>query len=443
MKKMLAMTVVLAVCFSILAGCGKVENKGNETTVKSNDQTESQKVETTAVKQEPLTIKLLHFWPGNGKDAVEKTIVADFMKKYDYITVEIENPSVASYYEVLTTKLNTGDMPDVFSGHPGGTMFTYYDGGVTMDLSDRSWVNDLTDGAKRDVTYGGKIQMLPVNSPTMAMAYNKKMFSDLGVKVPDSYAEFIDICDKAKAKGILPMAMGGDGWLYALSIMSVPYIYAKDIDFDQKVNEGKAVFNNDDWKKIFTRVLVEWQQKGYIPKDHLKMDRTTTMLNEFVSGKAAMFFMGAWDVAGIRAAADKDFQLGLFPFPSDNAGGSCVLAATGEGLAAYAKTEQKDAALKFIDYFATKEVDKLFCEAVGSMSVIKGVVANIDPAFNDLIPYIEKNPTHGFINSGWPAEVNAMMGEEIEKVIIGDKTVDQILQTMQDKWREIIDSKKK
>ena len=52
----------------------------------------------------------------------------------------------------------------------------------------------------------------------LTVFYNKDLFEQAGVTVPATYDEFLKACDTLKAKGITPIAMGGQE--------ATPYMFA-------------------------------------------------------------------------------------------------------------------------------------------------------------------------------------------------------------------------
>lgn len=432
-KKLCIFMSLILISVSVFTACSK--NEQPETSSSSTVAPSTQQAQPTEAPKKEVTLKYSYMWPI--VDEMQK-IIDNFTKENPNIKVEPENIAVGQYYDVVKTRMAAGEFPDVYAGWPGGSMVPFIQGGYCADLSSQPWVSEITVGAKRDVSYEGKVVMFPTSISVMCVGYNKKIFNDLGVKVPETYTEFLDICEKAKAKNIMPIATGSkdnSGYIFPAWVMAVTEVYSKNPDFDKQVGEGKESMNNEKWNKIFDRFM-DWYKKGYIPANQLGVDRGTVCLNDFVSGKAAMYFMGSWDFPSIRKAAGTDFELGLFPFPGDTAGESAVLSATDTALAVNDKSESKEEAIQFVNYFAKPEVNQQFNMAVKNYSTLKGVEVDIDPAAKDLVPYMAKNPTWGFINAGWPDGVFDVLGKTMQEVIAGKKTVKEALEETNKKWIE-------
>lgn len=400
----------------LLAGC---KSSGSGTTNSKNSVAES----------ETANITFMHFWP---KDKELQEVINDFMDKNPNITVEVENSSVANHYTTLNTRIASGSTPDVFTGWPGPSMKPYIDSGICKDLSSLEITSQFKNSAIKTVTYNGKVLQMPVNIAIMGVLYNKKVFSEVGVSVPKTYAEFEAVCEKIKAKGITPLMFGSDLMLFVSSIMSVSEVYSKNPDFDSMVSEGKEKFNNATWEKIFRRICIEWPAKGYIPDNTLSIDRLTYGLSAFVKGKAAMMSIGSWDLPIVREISP-DAELGMFPFPADKEEDTTLLAAAGEAFSVSANSKYPSAAEKLLNYLSSDEANKKICMAINSYSAKKSVQLSFDKAADEVLPYLDKPNTYGFMK--WPLAVQNQLSQ-MGDVMTGRKDLKAVLDHLQDIWME-------
>jgi len=71
----------------------------------------------------------------------------------------------------------------------------------------------LGDRPMYDVgTVGGKLYSLPNSVNTYGVFYSKKVLQRLGVPVPTSFAQLVEVMDKAKAAGMYASVTGNKGW---------------------------------------------------------------------------------------------------------------------------------------------------------------------------------------------------------------------------------------
>ncbi|MFI8170861.1 ABC transporter substrate-binding protein [Streptomyces sp. NPDC085931] len=165
--------------------------------------------------------------------------------------------------------------------------------------------------------YGGKLLVLPYEYNIEGVFYNKKIFADHGLKVPGSWDELTKAAAKLQAKGVQPFsASGQQGW--PLTRLISGYLYRSlGPDALQKVADGKAKLTDPEYVKAAEEIAA-LGKKGYFGKGVGSIDYDTAM-NQFLTGKAAMFYMGSWALANIsdskqnKVGAD---NVGFMPFPA-------------------------------------------------------------------------------------------------------------------------------
>ncbi|MFE6331947.1 ABC transporter substrate-binding protein [Streptomyces sp. NPDC057806] len=165
--------------------------------------------------------------------------------------------------------------------------------------------------------YGGKLQVLPYEYNIEGIFYNKELFEKHGLEVPGTWEELTAAAAKLEAKGVQPFsASGQQGW--PLTRLISGYLYRSlGPDALQKVADGTAKLTDPEYVKAAEEVA-ELGKKGYFGKGVGSIDYDTAM-NQFLTGEAAMFYMGSWALANI--ADDKQNKVGaenvgFMPFPA-------------------------------------------------------------------------------------------------------------------------------
>jgi raffinose/stachyose/melibiose transport system substrate-binding protein len=122
------------------------------------------------------------------------------------------------YFNVLKTKLNSGEATDIFGGQSGKTdLVVNYDVEKNaVDLSAEPWTKTEDPQVLDQSTVNGKIYGLTVWNTlgtTWVVNYNKDIFSKLNLAVPTTYADLKSACAKIKATGVTPIYEPmADGW---------------------------------------------------------------------------------------------------------------------------------------------------------------------------------------------------------------------------------------
>jgi raffinose/stachyose/melibiose transport system substrate-binding protein len=125
------------------------------------------------------------------------------------------------YFNVLQTKLNTGEAPDIFGGQSGKTdLRINYDITKTgVDLSDEEWVARQDPLVTEQVSLDGKVYGMTLfdTQAVWIIVYNKDIFADLELSVPTTYDELKAVCQALLDAGITPIYEPiSDGWHHVL-----------------------------------------------------------------------------------------------------------------------------------------------------------------------------------------------------------------------------------
>lgn len=147
----------------------------------------------------------------------EMALAKQFTEKTG-ITVDYQVIPSDQYFNVLKTKLNSGEGPDLFGGQSGKTdLVVNYDVEKNaVDLSGEPWVKTEDPQVLDQSTVNGKVYGQTVWNTlgtTWVMNYNKDIFTKLNLTVPTTFAELKSACEKIKATGVTPIYEPmADGW---------------------------------------------------------------------------------------------------------------------------------------------------------------------------------------------------------------------------------------
>ena len=158
--------------------------------------------------------------------ATAEGLKAAFEAENPDIKIEIEtHPGGSEGDNLVKTRLATGDMPDVFR-YNAGSLFRALNPPETMlDLSNEAFETNVIDSFKPVVSVDGKVYGVPEEAAMGGgVLYNKKIYADLGLSVPKSWAEFMANNAKIKAAGKAPVIQTfGDTWTSQLFVLADYY----------------------------------------------------------------------------------------------------------------------------------------------------------------------------------------------------------------------------
>ncbi|MEO8396101.1 MAG: ABC transporter substrate-binding protein, partial [Chloroflexota bacterium] len=198
------------------------------------------------------------------------------------------------YPNVLTTKLNSGQGPDIFGGQSGVTDLEvqYNVEKNAVDLSDQAWASQEDPLVLAQSTVNGKVYGLTlwdIYGTTWVVNYNKTIFEKYGLSEPKTYAEFQALCQKLLDNGIQPLYEPiSDGWHQVLWFPeNGPRYEQATPGLADQLNANQATFANNSTMLTDLQQLNEMYTAGFMGQNALSdayADRTKTL----ASGDVAM-----------------------------------------------------------------------------------------------------------------------------------------------------------
>lgn len=243
------------------------------------------------------------------------------------LPLSIQTVPQASLDQKLQLLAGQGALPAMFAaGNAPATTKTLVQAGdianLQTELTKLGVINDVEPAVISTIKnlYGG-FYVIPDEFNIEGIFYNKKIFSANGISVPTTWDELTADAAKLQAKGIQPFsASGQQGWPITRLISG--YLYRSlGPDALNDIASGKAKLTDPAYVKA-AQAVADLGAKGYFGKGVESIDYNTSV-NTFLTGKAAMLYMGTWVLANISdKTADTvgASNIGFMPFPSVTGG---------------------------------------------------------------------------------------------------------------------------
>lgn len=118
-------------------------------------------------------------------------------------------PNAFSYEQVVRSLLQTKEPPDLVKWGSGYRMRDLARTGALAALDDE-WTSSvskgwLSDAMTADFTYGDHIYGLPLIQGYYVLTFNVSVWDDLGLSKPETWDDFISVCEELKAAGLAPI----------------------------------------------------------------------------------------------------------------------------------------------------------------------------------------------------------------------------------------------
>ena len=263
-------------------------------------------------------VQMLHWWTSGGEAAALNVLKQDLAKEgYAWKDVPVAGGGGEAAMTTLKAMVAAGNPPTA-SQILGYFALDYAEAGKLGDITSlaekEGWDKVVPQALQKFTTTDGKWDAVPVNIHSVNWLWiNKAVMEKIGGTEPKNFDEFIALLDKAKAAGVIPLALGGQPWQEATMFDSV-VASTGGIDFYKKafVDLDEDALTSDTMKKAFDNLakLREYTDPNYAGRD---WNLATAMV---IKGDALVQVMGDWAKGEFRAAnkeAGKDFLCYRFP----------------------------------------------------------------------------------------------------------------------------------
>ncbi|WP_440960171.1 ABC transporter substrate-binding protein [Paenibacillus nitricinens] len=427
--------LTLSILFTGCSSNSTNNSSAKESATPNNTKTLEESKAPEAVKKVKVR---LSYW--NKEDSV-KALLQLFKDKLPDIDVEYQFIDNKTYVDVIKTQLAAGEGPDIIGGViDANTVKT----GYFEDLTER-YASKYYETGTSTATFDNKLYGLPQASWFNGVYYNVDLFAKYDLKVPTTLDEYFQVAEVLKKNGIKPQAIG----LKNPNVAGQSFLGLALNEFIG-TTEGKKW--NDDFGKGNSKMVdalepalttwTEYLKRGVFTKDMLGLEEEQA-IDEFTSGKAAMFQAGPWYMETFKQKAP-DMKIDMFPNLGTKGGPGWMVGGPGVSFGLNAKSKVKDAAYKVLDLLSTPEGQNAYwVDNKGGSSFLKGVTFEMPAEYNGAQEAFKAgNVMYPVNNWGVAGPAFSDLGKGIQEIIAGTKTPRQVLEAVDKKAVELLEKSK-
>ncbi len=263
-------------------------------------------------------VQMLHWWTSGGEAAALNVLKQDLAKEgYAWKDVPVAGGGGDAAMTALKAMVAAGNYPTA-SQMLGYTVLDYAQAGVMGDLTETAkkegWDKSVPAALQKFSVYDGKWVAAPVNVHSVNWLWiNKAVMDKIGGTEPKTFDDLIALLEKAKAAGVVPLALGGQNWQEATMFDSIvestggPEFYKKAMnDLDEEA------LKSDTMKKSFDNLakIIKYVDPNFSGRD---WNLATAMV---IKGDALVQVMGDWakgEFVAAKKMPNKDFLCYRFP----------------------------------------------------------------------------------------------------------------------------------
>jgi len=390
--------------------------------------------------------------PGGGAETIRFTfnkreaigfmtdLVAQFNSSQSDVRVEIDT----SGPDVISASFVRGNPPDLILGNYNYEIARFVQRCTLTDLSDTKAAASVRDDLQPLMDqYGsceGRTSALPYSVMAASVIYNKEIFEQQGLEVPQTWDELLAVCDQLKEAGIDPFyATFKDDWTVGQGWYD--YTIGGSVDtiefFDAMADEGAAVGPDSpvSFEQDFAEPMDRMMQ---LANDYTNEDAASRGYGDgnlaFSKGEAAMYMQGPWAFSEIAKTAP-DLELGTFPLPmTDDPADLGVRVNMDLGAMIPEGSKHQEAAREFLEYLYLPENIEAYNESQLGFTPTKDAPAPDDPRIEGMIEYYENGQIYQGPSVLVPKTIPVM--NYAQAMVLGASTT-STLRTMDADWARI------
>ncbi len=347
------------------------------------------------------TVIMLQYKPEAVK-AFEK-IEKLFNETHDDIQLKIESPNEAM--TVLKTRLIREDYPDIVG--IGGDMnySNFLDADLFEDISDIEVIGEIKSSylkmekelelLPKEGTYA-----LPYVANAAGILYNKDMFEQNGWEIPETWSEFIALCDEIKSSGTTPLYLGYKDTWTCLAPWNALAVGLAPSDVCSSVNAGKTTFAAE-YSEVAEKIKVLLDYAEPNPYAYSYNDACTA----FARGQSAMFPIGSYAVPQILSV-NPDMNIDSFTFPANDKEEDNVLnSGIDLHFSVMKGTKNKEAVYEVLRFLFKDETVQIYLDEQGGVPCKEGDF-ELPEFLSGMEQYIKNDRMSDFHDHHYPSEMS-------------------------------------
>ncbi len=277
------------------------------------------------------------------------------------------NPNFNVEWEVITStsdlwqKLqmyNTANaLPDMFSISNGTLSESMIEQGklanITEILRETGHEGEMADALVDYLTSSdGTLYMFPSGFNSEFFVYRKTVFEKYGLEVPETWEDFLNVCEVLKANGEIPYVMRGADYVQYLRFLSFPTWTTYGREFIIGLVNEDYTYTDSELGAYAGELMKKLGEGGYFVPGYENM-ALTDVVDTFNSGVGVMMYTNSNYVKKLNDQYEKG-EIGFFDVPTvegSSGTGSNMPTHAGKAWGISSETYEKDEEFRsFVDY---------------------------------------------------------------------------------------------
>lgn len=349
MKRIVTLLLIVFMLVGVI-GCTAPENVQLEEPQNQESSEPAENPEPAAPADKEVKLTMGSWRP----DDVEQmnNLLAAYKEVEPNVTIEFQPTNPPDYNATLRLQLDSGTGPDLMYARSYATGLELFEAGYFADCSDIPGVMDNFTASSLAPwqTPDGKMFAVPFAAVSHAVYYNKDIFAKEGLSVPNTWEEFLTLCETLKSKGYTPLANGlADEWdiLETFFLGMLPN-YIGGAEGRMQYEKGEKKLNDEAFLKAYTDIAAV---APYLPQGYEAVTYNDSQVM-FNTQTAVMFIDGSWTLS---VYDDASFNWGIFAIPAPSGSKTAICFHPDMAITMNTATEHPEEAKAFLAWLCIEE----------------------------------------------------------------------------------------
>ena len=384
---------------------------------------------------------VIHYWAQWSENETQAKVLKDAIARFEEKNPDIKvdvNWAGRDVREILRTSIDSGTEIDIVESgfdHIARNLGEEYLMDLTPYMEGTDFEAAISEGmanfAKGFTSDGKSWYYIPAQPFVGTIYYNKAIFEEAGIeKMPATWAEFLDCCQKIKDAGYDPMTIDD---AYIPCLYGTYMAMAKGTDWcTQMMTEKDSTLWDDPTVLQMAKDFAAMQENGYFSSSVGSNVFPAAQNSEFAMGTAAMYYNGSWLPNEVADITGDDFQWGAMFFPAPE-GSAYPYTTYSTGCQFYGVTkgcENPEAAVALLAEFTSQETQQALTDECQCIPVIDGIEL---PENLKCVGELMNESTDAFVwtgaNSSDP-EIQAIINTAFSELIAGDLSPEEFVENV-------------
>lgn len=385
-----------------------------------------------------VTLEFAQWWEPELPDGALRALMDQFEEENPGITVDLLSGPYASTKEQVLAGAAAGTMSDVV-GLDGAWVNDFAKQGSIADLSALMAEDGFDDSQLvSQVQVDGSTYMIPVINFVYPMFTNDDLLGQAGVSAPPSTrSEFADAAEAVTALGdntygwVLPLSLEAPNGVQN-DVMS--WVWASG---GSMLDDGQPALTDNPDVTSGVQFVAELWDDGVIAPGSFTM-KEQDKVEEFSNGRVGMMIDSLAHITTIQEA-NPDLQFSISAIPAeDGYDGERGIPYASWGIGVAENSEHQAEAMKLVEFLMGEDVNAELSSTAnafpGNTESVPDFVEDDELFATAFEIYQDGYPANEFTGLPVAEELMRQFGEQLQRTLNGDQSVDDLLTNAQKSW---------